>query len=108
WIAKIRQKLNFVKSKKTGCPGWSIRASNISVYSERSYVVFLESLPMISYDDGVPCGSGPSVEGVAGMSKSAYYIQECPTCGRSLQIRVEYLGRQVVCQHCRAQFLATD
>jgi DNA-directed RNA polymerase subunit RPC12/RpoP len=63
---------------------------------------------MISYDDGVPSGLGPTVDGVAAMSKSAYFIQECPTCGRSLQVRVEYLGRQVVCQHCRGQFLATD
>jgi len=37
-----------------------------------------------------------------------YYIQECPTCGRSLQIRVVYLGKQVVCQHCRGQFEACD
>jgi len=42
------------------------------------------------------------------MSKSTYFVQECPTCGRSLQVRVEYLGRQVVCQHCHARFEATD
>jgi len=38
----------------------------------------------------------------------AYYVQECPTCGRNLQIRVEYLGKRVVCQHCRARFEACD
>ena len=37
-----------------------------------------------------------------------YFVQECPTCGRSLQVRVEYLGRRVVCQHCHAQFEACD
>jgi hypothetical protein len=38
----------------------------------------------------------------------AYYVQECPTCGRNLQIRVEYLGKRVVCQHCQAKFEACD
>jgi hypothetical protein len=42
------------------------------------------------------------------MSRSTYFVQECPTCGRSLQVRVEYLGRQVVCQHCRGRFEACD
>jgi len=37
-----------------------------------------------------------------------YFVQECPTCGRRLQIRVEYLGRQVVCQHCRGKLTARD
>ena len=41
------------------------------------------------------------------MSKT-YFVQECPTCGRNLEIRVEYLGKKVACQHCRGQFLATD
>jgi|EndMetStandDraft_3_1072993.scaffolds.fasta_scaffold690298_1 hypothetical protein len=42
------------------------------------------------------------------MSKPVYYVQECPTCGRRLQIRVVYLGKQVVCQHCLAEFSASD
>jgi len=42
------------------------------------------------------------------MSRTTYFVQECPTCGRSLQIRVEYLGRQVVCQHCHGRFEASD
>ena len=43
------------------------------------------------------------------MSNSVYYYtQECPTCGRSLRIRVAYLGRQVACQHCDARFSAID
>lgn len=42
------------------------------------------------------------------MSGSTYFVQECPTCGRRLNIRVEYLGRKVVCQHCRGQFVAAD
>jgi hypothetical protein len=43
------------------------------------------------------------------MSNSVtYYTQECPTCGRSLRVRVGYLGKQVVCQHCDARFTATD
>jgi hypothetical protein len=42
------------------------------------------------------------------MSNPTYFIQECPTCGRRLQIRVEYLGRRVVCQHCQGQLIAAD
>jgi len=42
------------------------------------------------------------------MSNSTYFVRECPTCGRQLQIRVEYLGKQLVCQHCQGQFEASD
>lgn len=42
------------------------------------------------------------------MPKSTYYVQECPTCGRNLQIRIEYLGKRVVCQHCGACFEACE
>ncbi len=42
------------------------------------------------------------------MSKGIFFVQECPTCGRRLHIRVEYLGRQVVCQHCRGRLVASD
>ena len=42
------------------------------------------------------------------MSNPTYFVQECPTCGRRLQIRVEYLGRQVICPHCQGKLIATD
>ncbi len=42
------------------------------------------------------------------MTHSTYFVQECPTCGRALHIRVEYLGRQLNCQHCRGKLEATD
>lgn len=42
------------------------------------------------------------------MSNAVYYLQECPTCGRSLRIRVAYLGHRVVCQHCHGRFVAID
>ncbi|MBX7167053.1 MAG: response regulator [Pirellulales bacterium] len=42
------------------------------------------------------------------MRRTAFYRQECPTCGRSAEINVEYLGRGVTCQHCRSHFIATD
>jgi hypothetical protein len=42
------------------------------------------------------------------MSNPTYFVQECPTCGRRLQIRVEYLGRRVVCQHCQGHLVAAD
>ena len=37
-----------------------------------------------------------------------HFVQQCPTCGRSLRVRVEYLGRQVACQHCHGRLLACD
>ena len=42
------------------------------------------------------------------MSTSTFFVQQCPTCGRSLRVLVEYLGKKVVCQHCRGQFQAHD
>ena len=36
------------------------------------------------------------------------FFQECPVCGRPLQIHVEYLGHIVACEHCGGQFVATD
>lgn len=40
------------------------------------------------------------------MPGPTYFVQECNTCGRNLQVRVEYLGKRVVCQHCGAKFSA--
>lgn len=37
-----------------------------------------------------------------------YFLSDCPTCGRKLQIRVEYLGKRVACRHCHAVFEAKD
>lgn len=42
------------------------------------------------------------------MSRSLYYVQQCPTCGRQLEVRVTYLGRNVVCRHCRGAFTASE
>jgi hypothetical protein len=42
------------------------------------------------------------------MTRNTYFVQECPTCGRNLQVRVQYLGKQVLCQHCGARFEACD
>lgn len=42
------------------------------------------------------------------MPHNTYFVQECPTCGRNLQVRVEYLGKRVVCQHCSARFEASE
>lgn len=42
------------------------------------------------------------------MPKGLFFLQECPTCGRRVEVRVEYLGRTVACQHCRGQFVALD
>jgi DNA-directed RNA polymerase subunit M/transcription elongation factor TFIIS len=42
------------------------------------------------------------------MPSGAYFIRSCPTCGRSLEVRVEYLGKRVSCQHCSAEFDTSD
>lgn len=42
------------------------------------------------------------------MSSSIYFIQECPTCGRTLQVRVKFLGKLVRCRHCHGDFEACD
>ncbi len=42
------------------------------------------------------------------MSSAMYFVQECPTCGRRLQIRVEYLGKRLVCRHCQGNLMAAD
>ena len=42
------------------------------------------------------------------MSNGMYFVRECPTCGRHLYIRVEYLGKKVVCQHCHGNLEARD
>ncbi len=42
------------------------------------------------------------------MIRDVYYHQHCPVCGRTLQIRVQLLGRRVYCQHCGGGFVALD
>jgi hypothetical protein len=42
------------------------------------------------------------------MFPATYFVQACPICGRSLQVRLEYMGRSVTCQHCHGQFTAVD
>jgi hypothetical protein len=42
------------------------------------------------------------------MPHSTYFVQGCPTCGRRLHVRVEYLGKKVICQHCRGPLVACD
>lgn len=41
-------------------------------------------------------------------NSTMFFVQNCPTCGRRVKIRVEYLARTLVCQHCGAQFIASD
>jgi hypothetical protein len=40
------------------------------------------------------------------MPSSLFFRQNCPACGRGLQVRVNYLGKPVQCQHCQADFVA--
>ena len=42
------------------------------------------------------------------MAGITYFVQECPTCGRRVQVRVNYLGKRVACRHCGAPFAACD
>jgi len=41
------------------------------------------------------------------MSSSVRFSKVCTTCGRSLQIPVELLGKEICCQGCGATLLAT-
>jgi len=42
------------------------------------------------------------------MSQLTYFIQQCPTCGRRVQVSIGYLGKKIACQHCDGQFVAQD
>lgn len=42
------------------------------------------------------------------MSRHAVFLQECPVCGRPLEIRREYQGKKVACPHCGGRFTAID
>jgi len=37
-----------------------------------------------------------------------FFHQQCPVCGRVVRVRVSLLGRQVFCQHCQGNFVASD
>jgi len=39
---------------------------------------------------------------------ATYFIQICPTCGRRLEINIEYIRQEVSCYHCRARFIAEN
>ena len=41
------------------------------------------------------------------MSGALHFIQQCPTCGRRVQVRLEYLGKRLACEHCHGVFVAT-
>lgn len=47
-----------------------------------------------------------TVKGDTVMSQTTFFVQRCPTCARQLQVRVEYLGRELSCQHCQGKFTA--
>ena len=42
------------------------------------------------------------------MSGKTFFVRPCPSCGRTTQIRIEFLGLNVCCQHCLRQFPAND
>ncbi len=41
------------------------------------------------------------------MSGATYFVQECPSCSRQLQVRLEYMGKSVACKHCEREFEAS-
>jgi hypothetical protein len=42
------------------------------------------------------------------MSGATYFVQNCPVCGRYLQVRLQLLGKSIACPHCRGNFIARD
>ena len=41
-------------------------------------------------------------------SRATFFVQECPVCGRRLQVRIEFLGKVVACPHCHGQVVGSD
>lgn len=39
---------------------------------------------------------------------NASFAQACPACNRTLRVRRAYLEHRVICQHCKAEFVAVD
>ncbi|TWT40260.1 hypothetical protein [Botrimarina hoheduenensis] len=42
------------------------------------------------------------------MPGSLFFVQQCPACCRSVQVRVDYLGKGIECPHCRAEFVGSE
>ncbi|HEY4760469.1 MAG TPA: hypothetical protein VIH42_07810 [Thermoguttaceae bacterium] len=42
------------------------------------------------------------------MPQPPIFIQECPVCGRPLEIRREYQGKKLACPQCGGRFTAID
>lgn len=40
------------------------------------------------------------------MPMMTYFYQECPVCGRSLRVPVQYFGSIMSCSHCGGEFQA--
>jgi hypothetical protein len=41
------------------------------------------------------------------MSNSVRFAKSCPTCGRTLQVPVDMIGKEVCCHGCGASFCAS-
>ena len=39
---------------------------------------------------------------------TGFFVRPCPSCGRSSQIAIDYLGMDVRCRHCTKVFVASD
>lgn len=42
------------------------------------------------------------------MASGTFFVRSCPACGRTLEVRVELLGKNVECVHCRSEFVALE
>lgn len=42
------------------------------------------------------------------MGMENLFVQNCPTCGRRMQIQVRYLGMTLSCPHCQNSFVAQE
>ncbi|MBX3412856.1 MAG: hypothetical protein KF708_09225 [Pirellulales bacterium] len=90
---------------------WLLKSSQLFQHQGIETAVVAKKLALFGsnrYDRRPRSAVGQSVVGDTAMSKSTYFVQECPTCGRGVEIRVEYLGKRLVCQHCHGSFVATD
>jgi ribosomal protein S27E len=83
------------------------RPGNVDSWTKVEGQISLNANIRLDYNRD-PLQRPASAAGDAVMRVSSFFVQECPTCGRTVQVRVEHLGRTVVCQHCSGRMLATD
>jgi len=40
--------------------------------------------------------------------QSSHRVVDCPICGRPLEIQSQFVGHEIVCGHCRGEFIVYE